>query len=418
MGRVVVLGNGIAGNEAAITAKNLDPKAQVVIVSKENYPLYSACVLADYVAGEVSREKVFLQSRDQYVRKGIDLYLSKEVKSLSLKDKILFFEDDKLDYDRLVIATGGSPFIPPIPGSDKEGVLTLKTFDDAERIKRVKGNKAVVIGSGPVGIEIAIALQRLGWSVTIVELLDRILPRIFDPPISELLKKSMETKGIQVLTSEKVVEIQGETKVESVMTDQQVIEADIVVMTIGMKPENAVAKNAGLEIGASGGIWTDEWMESSQKGVWACGDCAESIDMVSGKRGLYMLWNNAKLQGRIAGSNAVGIKKRYPGSLNITTVNVFNECAASIGDLYSDFPAGEAQFLHKKRTWGIYWLVFKENHLIGVQAMGQTNKVGALIGFILREQNLKKIMEDIHDAGVKDTDVWTLHGIQKDLLSL
>jgi NADH oxidase (H2O2-forming) len=414
---IAVLGNGIAGYEAARAARKIDPEPRVVLLTKEPYPLYSACVLTDYIAGEIPKQKVFLRTTESYTQKGIELLLSTPVLDLDPQQRILHLEDGELSYDRLILATGSRPVIPPITGIEKEGVLTLKTFQDADFMHTAKGQAAVVVGSGPVGIEAAVAFCRRGWSVSIIEIMDRILPRLFDTPFTQALTNRLEAKGIQLLLKEKVAEILGEKRVESVRTDKRVIPADIVVLVTGMIPETALAKQGGLAIGSSGGIQVDKYMCTSSDGIWACGDCTESEDLVTGTKGLHMRWNNARLQGRVAGANAAGAVKRYPGSLNITTVNLFHEAAASVGRLAFELSPQELRVLHRKRSWGEAFLVLRNNHLVGVQVLGRTERVGSLVGIILRGSDLRKILMKGHlpPAG---RDVWALKGFQRDVFQL
>jgi NADPH-dependent 2,4-dienoyl-CoA reductase/sulfur reductase-like enzyme len=411
--KIVILGNGIAGFEAAFAAKQAAPHGTVSVVTREPHPLYSACVLADYVCREVERRKVFLCSPPDYASAGIDLSLSRDITDWSPEDRLLRFEGGELPYDRLILATGSRPIVPAIPGVEKEGVVSLKTFDDAERLRVFSGRSVVVVGTGPVGIETAVAFRRLGWSVTLVELQDRVLPRMFDAPIAGSLRKRLEANGVSVFLEEGVVEILGDKQVEGVATDRRTIPADLVVLVVGMRPDTVLAKKGGLVIGPSGGIQVDDSMQTSSAEVWACGDCVESRELLSGKRGLYMLWNNARSQGRIAGANAAGEQRQYPGSLNLTTVNVFGETAASVGALAADFPGEEIRTVYRKGLQGEIGLVVREKCVVGIQALGGTDRVGGLLGAILRGDDLLK------DLLVGRTSFsWPLHGFQRDLIRL
>jgi NADH oxidase (H2O2-forming) len=414
---IAVIGNGIAGFEAAYAARKTDPEARVVLLTKEPYPLYSACVLTDYIAGQIPKKKVFLRTTESYTQKGIELLLSTQVLDWNPQRRMLLLEDEELSYDRLIMATGSRPLIPSIPGIEKEGVLTLKTFQDADFMRTAKGKAAVVIGSGLVGIEAAGAFCRRGWSVSIIEIMDRILPRLFDTPLTEALTNRLVARGIQVRVKEKVAEILGEKHVGSVRTDQRTVPADIVVLVTGMIPEVTLAKQGGLAIGPVGGIRVNKYMHTSIEGIWACGDCAESEDLVTGRKGLFMRWDNARLQGRVAGANAAGASKRYPGSLNITTVNCFQEAAASIGMLASEHSHRKVETLHQKRSWGEVFLVLRNSHLVGVQVLGQTERVGSLVGIMLRSSDLRKILMR-GPAPPGGREVWALKEIQRDVFQL
>jgi len=411
--KIVIVGNGIAGFEAAFAAKKAALDCRVSIVTREAHPLYSACVLADYVCREIERRKVFLCNPPDYARAGIDLSLSREITDWSPKDHLIRFDGGELPYDRLILATGSSPIVPRIPGVEKEGVLSLKTFEDAELLRAFSGKSVVVVGTGPVGIETAVAFRRLGWSVTLVELQDRVLPRMFDAPIAGSLRMRLEAKGVSVFLEEGVVEILGGKRVEGIRTDRRTLLADLVVLVVGMRPDTSLARKGELVIGPSGGIEADDSMQTSSPEVWACGDCVESRELLSGKRGLYMLWNNARAQGRIAGANAAGEQRQYPGSLNLTTVNVFGKTAASVGALAADFPGEQIGTLYRKGLQGEIGLVVRERCVVGVQALGETERVGGLLGAILRGEDLLKDLK----AGSTSFS-WPLQGFRQDLIRL
>jgi len=415
---IAVVGSGIAGDEAALAARKTDPKARVVMITRDPYPLYSACVLANYVSGEIPRERVFLRTPDDYTRDGIEILMSRQVVDWHPDRHVLCLDDEgELSYDRLIIATGSRPFIPPLPGVEKEGVVTLKTLRDADIMRDVQGKSAVVVGSGPIGIETAVALHRRGWSVSLVELLDRILPRLFDIPLASSLQERLESRGIQVFLREKVLEILGEERVSGVRTDQRTIPADLVILVIGMRPDLELAKKGELVLGVSGGIQVDEHMRTNRTDVWACGDCVESQDMVTGRKGLFMLWNNARIQGRVAGANAAGDTKRYPGSLNLTSVSFFGEACASVGLLSSDLSPTEAQVIHRKGLRREFWLVLQDNRIVGAQALGHTERVGGLVGLILRGEDLRKTIIKGSTRSERRR-IWPLRGLRRDLLRL
>ena len=275
----------------------------------------------------------------------------------------------------------------------------------------------MVVGSGPVGIELAVAFRGMGWSVILIELLDRLLPGLLDFPLAESVKKRLEAKGIQVLVKERVLEVLGGNRVEEIRTDQRSIPADIVALVAGMRPEVELAKEGGVQIGPKGGVQTSEHMGTSLDDVWACGDCAESRDLLTGLSGAYMRWNNARIQGWIAGANAAGEKLRYSGSLNVATVKIFDQAVSSLGMRALEFPESEVQVLHRKGSSEQLWLVFKDNRLVGAQALGRTERLGGLIGVILRGRDLLKIGV----GGARPWaghELWPLYGMEQDILRL
>jgi len=291
---VVILGNGVAANAAAsaITASGRD--LPITMVSAEAHPHYSACVLPHYLSGEIARERVFLKTAADYAREGISTLFGHRAVAIDIGERRLLLEDRSLRYDKLILASGSKPAVPPIEGVDKEGVFTFKSLADADALASYGGETAVVVGSGPIGIEASIALKKRGWRVFLVELLDWILPRVFDREPAAMLQEILEREQIEVLTGERVVRILGEGRVSGVATARREIACDLVLMVAGMVPEVELARRAGLEVGGLGGLATDEHLLTTGADIYACGDCIEARDVVSGERTLSLLWHNAR----------------------------------------------------------------------------------------------------------------------------
>lgn len=393
MSHIVIIGCGIAGDEAAFSARKENPSVQITIITKEKQPLYSACVFADYISDEISRERVQLKSPEEYKRSNIELIVSQSVCKWQPDKKTIDLEKRTITYDKLILATGSRTFLPPVPGIEMKGVYGLKTLKDADAIKEVQGKAAVVIGSGPVGIEVAVALKQRGWNVSIVEMLDRILPRLFDSTLAGSIGDILSENDIQVFTNEKVLEIVGDATVTGIKTDRRALEAQLVVVVAGMIPEVDMVIKGGVKLGASGGISVDETMKTSLADVWACGDCVETRNRITGRTGLFMLWDNARLTGRTAGINAAGGDMKYSGSVNITTLYVFDKSIASVGFISSDLTEENSKTFHRKGPFGELFLVFKDNSLVGVQAIGRTERVGDFIGLLLQGGDLRKYLD-------------------------
>ena len=385
---IAIIGGGIAGFEAAVSARKTDPRAGIIMITEEEHPLYTACALADYVCGDIPRQKLFLARGEDYERHNIAIRFSTRVNAWDPAAGILVANDSEIRYDKLIIATGSRPFIPPIPGTGLKGVHTLKTLRDADLLKQQQGTQAVVVGSGPVGIEAAIALQQNGFRVTIIEQLHGIMPLLFDRELSGSLGARMHGRGIDLCLGERAREIAGVNKVEGIRTDQRTIPADAVVFAIGMRPEVELAKAGTVALGDQGGIKVDEFMQTSLEGVYACGDCVEFYSHTTKQRGLQMLWNNARMQGRIAGANAAGAARRYSGNVAITNVDVFDQAAAAVGLTSFQVSQGELKTVHRKGHTGELYLVFESNRLAGVQAIGDTRRLGGLLGAIMRGDEL------------------------------
>ena len=224
--KVIIVGNGIAGNTAGSTIRRLDSQADITIISEELYPHYSACALPQYLAGELKRQKLFLRAGSAYRREKIKTILGQKVTSISPGNKKVFLNSKSLAYDKLIVATGSKPVVPPVRGVNLDGVFFLKSLSDADHIRNTTAPVAVVVGSGPIGVEAGIALTKRGVKVYLVELLGRIMPRVFDEGPSSLLTDILERNGIKVLTKESVTGIIGNRKVEGIVSSKRRIKCD------------------------------------------------------------------------------------------------------------------------------------------------------------------------------------------------
>jgi len=394
--KVIVIGNGAAGNTVSSTIRHLDNQANITIVSEETYPEYSPCALPYYLAGELERQKLFLRTSKDYSREGIKTIFGEKVVTINPADRKVFLDAGSLAYDKLVIATGSKPIVPPIRDVNLDGVFPLKSIDDADQILRYNGKIAVVVGSGPIGVETSVALHKRGLRVYLIELLDRIMPRVFDETPSSLLRNMLEERGITVLTGERVSTISGNGRVEGIVTDKHQIECDMVILGIGMKPNTELARQSGLKIGRLGGITVTRQMMTNFRDVYACGDCVEAEDLISGQPILSLLWHNARQQGEIAGYNCLGIAKSYLGSQNITSLDIFGIHIAAFGYTASETNQGEdTKVIEKLSGKSCYRLIIANGRLVGAQFIGDAQDMGALLYVMERGDNLNEIRQVI-----------------------
>jgi len=248
-------------------------------------------------------------------------------------------EESSLPYDKLVLATGASPVVPPIPGVDKKNVFTLHGVHDAEGIKAIlaqgKAEDVVIIGGGLIGVETTEALATHGCRVTVVEMLPQIL-NMLDWDIARLVEQHLESKGVKVLTNTKALALEShvgsENLVAQVRTDKGVLPADMVILSIGVRPNVTLAKQAGLVIGAkTGAIQVDDHMRTSDPDIYAAGDCVECIDRLTGRSCFVPLGSTANKQGRVVAVNICGGDEAFPGVLGSTVCKVFDFCVARTG---------------------------------------------------------------------------------------
>lgn len=340
--RVVVIGGVAAGPKAASRIKRCDPEVEVTVVEQGTHLSYAGCGLPFYVGGMVEKEEELMATPVGVVRspaffkavKDVDILTRTRAEKIDREKKQVLVtnldtgETYKLPYDKLVLATGSTPVRPPIPGMNLKGVFTLSNPREATAIKELveQGNvkNIVIIGAGLIGLELADTLGiREGLNISLVELLDQVLPSLLDRDMALLVAKHLQQKGINLLTSTKVEKLEGEDSVQEVITDKEELPADLVVVATGVKPNVDLAREAGLEIGETGAIKVNETLQTSDPDIYAGGDCVENIHLISGKPVYTPMGSVANRHGRIIGDNICGGNDKFPGVLGTTIVKVF-----------------------------------------------------------------------------------------------
>ncbi len=346
--KVIVIGGVAAGPKTAARIARLDPEAQVTLLEKGKFISYAGCGLPYYVSGVVKEEKALMSTPIGVVRDAGFFQKVKNVKVLTETEAVEIdragkrvrarhngeSSDSWLEYDKLVLATGAEPIVPPVPNARLENIFTLHNVPDAERIKalmtQTKGRKVVVVGGGLIGVEAVEALYKYDCQVTLVEMMPHIL-RLLDWEMGRLVEQHMELYGVKVLTNTKVTAFEGNGRVSAVATDHGRLPADVVVLGIGVRPNVKLARAAGLTIGPTGAIKVDGAMRTTDPAIYAAGDCAESIDLVTGEPCYVPLGSTANKQGRVAAINICGGQDSFPGVLGSTICKVFDFCVARTG---------------------------------------------------------------------------------------
>ena len=394
---IAIIGNGIAGNSAVSAIRASDPNARITLISEEECPLYSPCAFYKYLSGEIDRKRLLLKTIDSYAKEGVTTRFGQKVSQIDPKVREVMVGDTAIRFDRLVLATGSRPIFPPIRGSERPGVFALKTMADVQSIARHPASRVVVVGSGPIGIESAIGLRKKGLEVTVVEILDRILPRLFDEKPSSMCRKILEEHGIHVRTEERVLEIMGEERTTGVATDKSEIPCEMVIMGAGVCPNTELALTMGVSVGGLGGIRTDDTMLTCIDGVYACGDCVESRDIVTRETTLNLLWMNAKRQGFVAGRNCLGDKRRFEGSYSTTVMEMFGSYATSAGKILAGRENGHLEAIEGESGGGYYRLVVSGNRLVGIQLIDKSEKAGMLFSKMLRRDDVVDLIRSAQD---------------------
>lgn len=339
--RMVVLGGDATGMSAASTALRHtgEGELEVVVLERGHYTSYSACGIPYWISGEVAdRDELIARSPEEHRKAGIDLRMRTEATAIDLDRRTVSVrgvddgETDELGYDELVVATGAVPTVPPLEGSDAQGIFGVQSLEQGEEIVKDLAHgdrrRAVVVGAGYIGVEMAEAMVVRGIETTVVESASEPFTQV-DPDMGALIREAMEGMGITVLTGTGAegFDVGEDGRVTAVRAGDTVLPADIVIMGLGVKPNVRLAADAGLTIGPSGGIVTDVRMRAAP-GVWAGGDCVEVRHRLSGAGVHIALGTHANKHGRIIGTNIAGGYGAFPGVIGTAISKV---CDLEIG---------------------------------------------------------------------------------------
>ena len=340
--RLLVIGGVAAGPKAAAKARRCDPEMEIVIYQEEEEISYAGCGLPYYISGLIKgRGELISRTPGKFAQDGIRILKHRRIENIDAENHTVsgrnldsgeIFTDR---FDRLVLATGAQPIRPNIEGIDLGNIFYLRSIFDAdailERMISQSVRNVVIAGGGYIGLEMAESLVQLGKKVTIVELAPQIVT-LFDEDFAGILRQYLEKKGVHIYTSEGIKALRGrEGRVTHVQTVAREIEADAVLMSLGIRPQVEPAKKAGLKIGETGAIWVNEKMETSVDRIYAAGDCAETTHLITGKRVWIPLGSTANKQGRVVGMNVCGGNATFPGVMGTGIFKTFDFNVAKTG---------------------------------------------------------------------------------------
>lgn len=375
--RIVVLGAGIAGLTAAEKAREVAPDAAITLVSKEPGRPYYRLNLTRRLAGEVDDLALELQPDSWFAEQRIDLL--HDPRGATRIDcpnrRVELGSAEQLPYDRLVVATGAHPFVPPLPGITREGVHPLRTRQDVAALleQAEPGLRCICIGGGLLGLEAAGALQRHGVTVTVLEGFDWLLPRQLARPAGRLLQQEVERIGIAVHCGARIEELTGDERVQAVRLEGgDELPAELVVLATGVRPNSYLARQSGLEV--SRGIVVDDSLRTSDESVYAAGDVAEHRGVV------YGLWPHAYAQGLVAGANAAGADLEFTGLPPSNRLKVLEQDLFSIGEFE---PRDGSYCVYEQEREGRYLrLTIRDGAIVGANLFGDTSLAADLMKWV------------------------------------
>jgi NAD(P)H-nitrite reductase large subunit len=402
----VIIGNSAGGIGAVEAIREVDGDNEIAVISDEPYAVYSRPLISYLLAEKVKLDNIYLRKPNFYEDNSVTTFFGIQATNIDFNEKKVTLENgDEVQYEKLLLATGGTPFIPDMSGLDKNGVFqgfnTLNTTLALQKIIADNGGrgKAVVLGGGLIGLKAAEALRMKGLDVTVVELLDRLMPLVIDQPASQWVETVLENQGIKIITGNTISEITGKTSNPNevggvILKDGSTIRCGIVVIAIGVRPRIELVKESKVKVNR--GILVNKKMETTVPDVYACGDCAEVYDFIMESFRLTPLWPTAFVGGRIAGFNMAGECKEYHWgtSMNSTTFFGFPIISAGIINL-SEEEKPDYEILSQNTENYYKKILLKDDKIMGFVLANEINRAGIFLGLMRNKIDVSEFKDDL-----------------------
>lgn len=404
MSKYVIIGACAAGIGAVEAIREVDLVGEITVISEEQCSHYSRPMISDFVSGKADLAKMKTRDDQFWQKNKVNLLTGKKAVSLNTAEHTVALEGgDKVAYKKLLLATGGKPFVPKMDGQDKEGVYTFTNISDAERLaEKIKAGgvkSAVVIGAGLIGISVTEALTKRGVKVTMVELQDKILSLLLDPQASEIVETVVRKAGVHIVTGQSVQKITGKPENDKIvggvtLTKGDQIPCDMIIVAIGIIPRTELV--VGTEVKINRGIVVDNYMQTNVPDVYASGDVAEAYDFILNQNRLLPLWPLAVLEGKVAGYNMAGKKTDYTGGTNMSTLKYFGIPIVSIGLANPKADPALEVLVNYDAAKSVYKkLVLKDNVIVGMTFLGDIERSGILFYLMKNKVNVKKFKDEL-----------------------
>lgn len=398
--RYLIVGNSAAAVGAIEAIRQRDRRGSIMVLSGEPYPSYCRPLISYYLAGKVSEKALVYRKPEFYRKNRVEVMTGKTVARLHPEERVVRMEcGQDFSYEKLLIASGGVPLVPPMERGNAEGVFRFTTLNDAKGIRRYVGRmhvrRAVVLGGGLIGLKATEALQGLSLEVVVVELADRILSVTFDQTASQIMADQLRSTGVNLITGNTVAEVQvrGGRVRGVVLRDGSSLECQLVIVAIGVKPNTSLIGGSG--IATNRGILVNRYMETNLPDVYAAGDVAEAYDLLLGSNRIMAIWPNAYRQGAIAGYNMAGDQREYGGGFFMNSVEIGGLPSISVG--ITDPPGHECETMEQwdGRRMAYKKLVFRENRLVGAIVIGDIDRAGIYTGLIQHKLDVGEFRKNL-----------------------
>ena len=402
MSKYVIIGGSAGGIGAIEAIREVDPVGTLIVISDEKVPQYSRPMISEYISREATLDNMKYRGDQFWIDNKVQTLTGRTATKIDFAQKQVTLDGGtKIDYEKLLIATGGRPFVPRMEGGDKDGVFTFTELSSAESLesKLEKSRSAVVIGGGLIGVSATEALVKRGITVTLVELKERILNLILDEKASEIAEKVIREAGVTIITGQTVQHIVGRQDKEGavggvVMTDGTEIPCDLVVIAIGVIPRTELVK--GTDVKVNRGIVVDRFMRTNISDVYACGDVAEAHDFLLNGNRLLPLWPLAHVGGRVAGYNMAGKKAEYAGGTVMSSLKYFDLPVIAVGNTNPEDSRDYEVLVeqHPEKT-GYKKILLKNGVIVGFIFLGDIEKSGIIFHLMKNRVNVGEMKDKL-----------------------
>lgn len=391
----LIIGNGISGINASEVIREKNKETPILLITEEKYPYYSRPQIIEFLAGNIKEEELSFYPKSWYEDNKIEVLYGEKAIRINIEKKILETEKESYEYDKLLIATGATPFVPPLENINVEGIFTLRNIDDAKNIiSFIKGKeRAIILGCGLLGLETGRALSQRGLKIIGLEFFPRLIPRQLDEEGAKILKKKIEERfnfefylGVK---AKKIISFEGKFYgIE--LEDGRKIYGDLLIISAGIVPNVDLASNSNILVNK--GILVNEYMETNIKDIYSCGDCIEF------KGRIYGIIPASLDQSYVAGKNILGEKIEYKGTIPSNTLKVIGIDLTSIGEIDPPKDGEYEIIIRKDEEKGFYRkLILKENIIVGAILLGNKRKYVNKIQNLIKEKRIVEGRKELID---------------------
>ncbi|MGN0617675.1 MAG: NAD(P)/FAD-dependent oxidoreductase [Ruminiclostridium sp.] len=376
MSKYVIIGNSAAAIGTIEGIRSVDTEGTITLISDEKHHTYSRPLISYYLLGKVEEKKMLYRDKDFYKKNGVETKLGVRAAKIG-KNSVTLENGEEIPFEKLMVATGSKPFVPPMEGYDSvKNSFTFMTLDSVKEIKKKlhKTSRVLIIGAGLIGLKAAEAVEGTVAELTVIDLADRILPSILDADAGKLMQKHIEEKGTKIILGTSVKKFEGNT---AELTNGEKIDFDILITAVGVRPNTELVKEAGGEVNR--GIKTDDTQLTSLANVYAAGDCTESYDVTTGTEKILALLPNAYMQGEVAGKNMAGTEAHYTNAIPMNAIGFYGLHIITAGSYEGTAYCTQNGENYKK-------LFFRDNKLVGFILMGSEIKRAGIYTTMIKQQ--------------------------------